>query len=168
MRRCLKIDIDKLRERIAYDKTKGLFMYLKPSNSATKGWWEGTVSAQGYCRLHFGGRGIQAHNVAWMLTYGKITEGLEVDHIDGDRTNNKISNLRLATRSQNLYNRPNLRGDTSIGKGVSIHRKTGLWRVRLNVNKEQMNFGYYRDLELAELVAQEAISKYHGEFSNYA
>ena len=168
MKRFNDSDIERIRERIAYNKSTGLFMYLKPSNSATKGWWGGSISLQGYCRLYFEGRIIQAHSIAWLLTYGIIPKGLEVDHIDGDKTNNKIDNLRLATRSQNLYNRPNSRGNTSICKGVSLHKKTGLWRVRLNVNKKELSFGYYKDYELAELVAQEATAKYHGEFSSHA
>jgi hypothetical protein len=49
-----------------------------------------------------------------------------------------------------------------------MHKKTGLWRVRLNVNKKELSFGYYRDYELAELVAKEATAKHHGEFSNHA
>ena len=162
------LDIERLGARIAYDKDTGLFKYLKPSNSSTKCWWSGSLSLQGYSRLYFEGKTVQAHKVAWLLTYGEIGAGLEVDHIDGDRTNNKISNLRLCTRSQNLYNRPNLRGDSRLGKGVSLHKKTGLWRVRLNVNKKQLNFGYHKDLELAELVASEAIEKYHKEFGNHA
>lgn len=90
---------------------------------------------------------------------------MEVDHKDNCGSNNKWSNLRLATRSQQLLN-TRTRKDNFLGiKNVNLHKPSGKYRVKMRVQGKDRSFGYYDDLELAELVAIEARNKFHGEFA---
>lgn len=90
-----------------------------------------------------------------------------VDHIDNNPENNKIENLRGCSRAQNNWNRKIQRNATSGVKGVSWHKKNQKWYVRICVNGKRKDFGMYNDLELAQLVANEARHKYHKEFANH-
>ena len=104
------------------------------------------------------------HRFAFLFMEGSIPD--EVDHIDGNRLNNKWSNLRPVTRSQNNYN-SKIRKDNPAGvKGVTI-RKSGNYQVKVSINGKTKSFGAYKDLELAELIAQEVREKYHKEFTNH-
>lgn len=88
-----------------------------------------------------------------------------VDHIDGNKTNNCIENLRPANYVQNNRNAC-LRKDNKTGiKGVT--RKSNKWYVQLRCDEKRKSFGYYDDIELAELVAIEARNKFHSDFARH-
>ena len=86
-----------------------------------------------------------------------------IDHINGIKTDNRIDNLRSVTSLTNNQNAKIRKDNTSKIKGVSL--KMGKWYVQLRINKIKKSFGYFKDIELAELVAQEARNKYHGEYA---
>lgn len=88
-----------------------------------------------------------------------------VDHIDGDRTNNRIENLRSVTHAQNSLNRKTPTNNKSGFKNVYWDKMFKKWVVNLNVNKKKIIIGKFDDLELAGLVAEEARDKYHGEYA---
>jgi len=90
---------------------------------------------------------------------------LEVDHIDADRHNNQIENLRAATSAQNQRNKPLQRNNTSGHKNVRW--ANGKWAVELKINGKAKYFGRFEDLELAALMASEVRDKYHGEFARH-
>lgn len=71
--------------------------------------------------------------------------GMDVDHIDGDGLNNRRSNLRLATRSQNIYNKPANRGGTSKFKGVHWNPKLNKWRASVTIKGVKTNIGCFVD-----------------------
>lgn len=89
----------------------------------------------------------------------------EVDHINGDRADNRIENLRAANRSENQCNRFALASNTSGHPGVSWHKKSKAWLVRVMKNGKTVFQQYFKDLELAGLVATEARSLYHGVYA---
>lgn len=76
---------------------------------------------KGYLRVFWDGKYHKAHRVAWFLTYGEWPKG-QIDHIDGDKTNNRINNLRDVTQTVNMYNQ------TKAHK----HNKTGVLGVGFN------------------------------------
>ena len=123
----------------------------------------------GYVRLHvsaLGGR-VFVHNIIWEMFHGKIPSGLVIDHIDGDRANNCIENLRIVSRADNGKNMK-LRKDNKSGiKNVVWHKTKKKWCVSVTSNKERHFFGDYDDLELAELVAHEAREKLHKQFARH-
>lgn len=89
----------------------------------------------------------------------------EVDHINSDRLNNKIENLRAATKSQNQQNKPLQTNNTSGSKNVRY--KNGKWQVDLKVKSKLIYIGRFDDLEFADLVATMAREKYHGAYANH-
>jgi hypothetical protein len=90
-----------------------------------------------------------------------------LDHIDGNTFNNCIENLRPATISQNNCNQVIRKDNTSGIKGVSWCKTWKKWKVRVQINRKRISFGYFKNLELAELVAIEARNKFHGNFAKH-
>jgi len=119
----------------------------------------GSIHSTGYRHITFMNKQHKAHRLIWLYVYGYLPK--EIDHIDGNRQNNKLENLREVTRSQNQYNKIMQKNTASGIKGVNWHKKSKSWVVRLNVNNQPKHFGYFKDLELAELVAIEARDKFH-------
>lgn len=92
-------------------------------------------------------------------------DGAQVDHINGDTLDNRRSNLRLATPSQNQGNRAKQAHATSKFKGVSWHKKAGKWRATISVNRKQIHLGFYTQQEHAALAYDEAARHHFGEFA---
>ena len=125
----------------------------------------GHKDSQGYVVVRVNGKHMRAHRVIFCMYHGFMPNA--IDHADGDKTNNKIENLRVCSVSENSANKKLGSNNTSGAKGVSWHKPTGKWQVNVSVNKCQRNFGYFNDFELAELVAIEARNKYHGCFARH-
>lgn len=120
---------------------------------------------RGYISINFAGKTMYAHQIVFFMFNGYLPK--EVDHIDNNQSNNKIENLRASIRSENASNRGLQKNNKSGAKGVSSYKDTGLWRVRVKINKKEKHIGYFDDFELAELVAIEARNKYHGKFARH-
>ncbi len=89
-----------------------------------------------------------------------------VDHIDRDKTNNKISNLRWVTHSENNMNR-SIRSDNISGvPGINWYKKLSKWHVQISINGEQKHIGYFNDFEDAITARQYAQHVHHGEYAN--
>lgn len=88
-----------------------------------------------------------------------------VDHINGVRNDNRWLNLRRADASQNCWNSKKPSTNTSGAKGVSFHKATGKWQVRIRVRGKQKHIGLFDSVEEAELAFAVAADKFHGEFA---
>jgi hypothetical protein len=89
-----------------------------------------------------------------------------VDHIDGNKINNRFENLRAATRSQNQHNRKtNL--NTNAYKNISWHKAAKKWHIQIRANNKTVVSVLTEDLELAKLVAIEGRDKYHGQYARH-
>ena len=161
------------KEIITQDYVKQLFEYrdgelfwkVKHSRSVLIGKKVGTKTKRGYFQLTINKKMYLTHRIIFLMHHGYLPKYL--DHIDGNPSNNKIENLRAATLNQNQYNTKLNKNNNSGYKGVSWCESTNNWRVRIQVNKVSKLIGYFDDLELAGLVAQETRNKYHGEFANH-
>lgn len=92
---------------------------------------------------------------------------VEIDHRDGDPSNNRWLNLRPATHQQNLCN-TRLRSDNTTGaKGVVFDKRNGRYRARIYLNKRHVSLGGYDTLEQASAVYAEAARKHFGEFARH-
>ena len=91
-------------------------------------------------------------------------EGLEVDHINGDRLDNRVANLRLCTHAENARNRWGRKGRESRYVGICLYRQ-GAWRARIYINGKTMHLGVYPTEEEAARAYDVAARKLHGEFA---
>ena len=101
-------DIAELKEYLDYDPDSGLFTWTKLRSKYCNmkvGDVAGSVNQKGYIRIKFNGDELQAHRLAWLFHYGVDPGEMDIDHENGNRTDNRISNLRLATFQQNVWNR---------------------------------------------------------------
>jgi hypothetical protein len=92
-------------------------------------------------------------------------EGFFVDHRNTDTLDNRNSNLRLATRSQNQWNRRKTKNTSSQFTGVSFYKRHGNWTACINVAKKRIFLGYFNSEVEAAKAYDEAAKKYHGEFA---
>jgi len=116
-------------------------------------------------------RGVAAHRLVAMAFLDGISEGLQVDHIDGNRSNNHVSNLRFATRQENARNRSATTGSHSRFLGVAKDRwRPGRWKASIEVNmddeRRHLNLGHYRTEEEAAKVYNVAAVLIFESFAN--
>lgn len=121
-----------------------------------------------YWIVRHGGKEFPAHRIVWEMFNGAIPEGMEIDHIDRDSRNNRIENLRLATRTQNMQNTAAHKNNTSGVKNVSWSKQDGKWRVQIRHNGKYKWIGYFSDLTDAAKAAEKARAEFHGEFARTA
>jgi hypothetical protein len=118
----------------------------------------------GYCYVTWRRKHYAVHRVVFLLTYGYLPDC--IDHIDGNPSNNRAENLRVATRLQNQFNRrPNTRSKTGI-KNVTPHQ--GKWQVRFSVDRKTRHYGCYETIEEATAVAAKVRAELHGAFARHA
>jgi hypothetical protein len=119
----------------------------------------------GYVHIKIKAKAFKAHRLIFLYHHGFLPD--LVDHIDGNKTNNKIENLRLATKQENCRNQKVRSTNKSGYKGVKWVNFYKKWKVEVGKDYKQFSFGLYDDLELAGLVAAEATELIHGRFSAY-
>jgi hypothetical protein len=141
-----------------------LFRKKSVSNNTKVGDKVGTLTAQGYVQVKIKGKLHSAHHIVYKMTNNR--EAILLDHIDGNKSNNKIDNLREVTKSQNAINSKG-RDNKSGCKNVLWQKSRQNWLVKLHINGKQKYIGEFKDIELAELVAIEARNKFHKEFANH-
>lgn len=94
--------------------------------------------------------------------------GLETDHRDGDGLNNRRTNLRVATKAQNMHNQRLPENNTSGVKGVSRDKWSGKWHARIGLNGKRKSLGYFEDLDAAAAAYARASSELHSSFGRVA
>jgi hypothetical protein len=121
----------KLRELLDYNETTGIFIWKYPVSIRIKvGSEAGCKCSDGYIRIRIYGNLYLAHRLAWLYKFGKFPP-IDIDHINRNRIDNRISNLRSANRSMNMKN-GNIRKDNKSGtKGVSWNNERKKWQVMI-------------------------------------
>lgn len=117
----------------------------------------------GYLQIGVLGHRLMVHRVVVAIA-GGLWPPFDVDHINMDRADNRISNLRPATRGENQRNRI-VRSDSKSGlKGVRLHKRSGLWQARIYLSNKAKSLGYFKTAEMASLAYADASAKIHGAF----
>ena len=120
-----------------------------------------TVNSYGYLTGKLSGKRYYAHRIIWVLVTGNQPE--EVDHINGNKTDNRIENLRSVTRTQNMRNRPISKNNTSGVVGVSWSKSDKKWSAHIRINGRQIHIGRFcrKDAAIAARKAKEEALKFH-------
>ena len=103
----------------------------------------GTTNKRGYVCVHVGEKIYYAHRLAWLYTYGEWPPK-HIDHVDRNKSNNAIANLRLATDAENNQNKD------ADELGVDWHKKAKKWRARIQIAREQKHLGLFDTFEEAK------------------
>ena len=163
---------------LSLDRVKELFRYV-PEEGAI--YWRDDLKsfhrpyagkkAGGFCRSKNGyGRLIvrvdrqmqSVHRIIWLMHYGELPSGI-IDHADGDTRNNRIENLRIATKAQNAANRGAPKTNPLGIKGV---RKMGKrFAAKIRVNYREMYLGMFDTAEAASAAYAKAAKEHFGEFA---
>lgn len=149
-----------------FEYRDGALYWAKPRKGAKVGTEAGAVSHYGYRIIGYNGKSLRRARIVWEMHNGPIPSGYEVDHINGDRLDDRIENLRLATSSQNTWNQ-RLRTDNTSGfKGIRWEESRGRWRVYCAVNGKRVN-RYTHTLDEAVTLMKRLRPELHGEFANH-
>jgi hypothetical protein len=156
---------ERLKQLLDYDPETGIFKWRVRRQRIFIGRVAGNRAIKGYLFLAFDGKTYQCHRLAWFYVYGEWPK-YQIDHINGIRDDNRIANLRLATPSQNLQNRPAPSSNTSGFKGVAWHKGARKWQAYISLNSKRMYLGLFSTKEDAYSAYCTAAIKHHGEFAN--
>lgn len=158
----------RLREMFAFDEEAGHLIWReRPADhfataAAEKIWnsrYAGTVAGvidDGYRRIKFAGKMWKAHRLIWIYVNGQIPDGLQVDHINGVRSDNRLANLRLVTNAENCRNQSMPRNNTSGVMGVVWHRRARKWQAQVKIAGRTTYLGLFDTIEAASSACAKA------------
>ena len=136
------IDIETLRNAVSYDEETGLFKWSKPRCKVQVGDALGYKRKDGYIHMKFNGVSILGHVLAWFYVHGKPPDG-EIDHINHDRSDNRISNLRDVPAKENAKNRKRYANNRTGHTGVFFDKACGKYKANINVDGKLKHLGTF-------------------------
>lgn len=161
-----------LRELLDYNPETGMLIWRpRPATTRHDRAWNtrfagreaGLVDAFGYRKLRLAGQRLFAHRLAWKIIYGDEPPA-GVDHINGDKLDNRIANLRPATKSQNGANAKTRRDSSTGVKGVHFNRRRWKFEANVKANGRQYKVGYFDTLDQAKAARDAKARELHGAF----
>mgnify|MGYP000166735034 CR=1 FL=1 len=146
-----------------FDYRDGQLIWKKCRNTTVLGKPAGAVGGRGYVNVTLNGKTCTAHRLIYLLKHGYVPD--MIDHIDRNKTNNRIENLRPATVSQNVCNREAPANSTSGIKGVRFHKRDKKWIAYAKINGKQKHIGSFASVEAATFAASAVRKALHGAYS---
>lgn len=157
-----EISQDELKSILNYDPETGLFTWIRSKLSRLNGMIAGYSSKSGYVEIRINYILYRSHQLAWIYENGQIDEGKEIDHMNGDKSDNRIVNLRMVTRRTNMENRVKASAKNSTGNlGVSWDKVNNKWVAQIGVSGKNIKLGRYLNPEDAHQSYLSAKRKYH-------
>lgn len=157
------IDVAAARRHFRYDPATGLLFWVSRIG-VTAGREAGTPGPDGYKRVGFQRRGHLVHRLIWaMHNDGDVPEYL--DHINGVKDDNRLENLRPATKSENGMNRTKQRNNATGYKGVCFDTSKGRFLATIKRRGEQHRLGHHKTAEAAHAAYVKAAEDLHGQFA---
>lgn len=160
-----------LRDILDYELETGVFVWKWREdlrirdNKRLAGTSAGCLMDDGYICIGIKRKYFKAHRLAWLYVHGQWPS-MQIDHINGDKSDNRIANLREASMAENKWNSRPASTNKSGVKGVSFDKQSGKWKAGICVRGEKIHLGYFASLdEAASIYRQEAIRR-HGVFVN--
>lgn len=151
------------KEVLDYDPGSGVMRWKHSRGSAKAGKQVGRDNGKGYLNFTFLGKTVSVHRMAWAIFHGEINPLLEIDHINGNRLDNRISNLRLVTGSQNNWNRTAIRNGNTASNviGVSWSKRRNKWQAAITKNYKTRHLGYFHSIPEAKAAYELAKAELH-------
>ena len=156
-----------LKELLKYDPDTGLFAWKNRRIGVKKSLEAGSMQKNGYFVIGIRGKKYYSHRLAWLHEKGEFPPD-NIDHINGNRQDNRMCNLRAASVQQNNFNRAAQRNNKSGYKGVcwsGIKRK---WQADICLEGRHVCLGYFHSPAMAHLAYCKAAKKHFGEYARYA
>ena len=150
---------DRLKELLNYNSETGIFTWKVNRGGRKIGSIAGAKSL-GYRNIMIDKISYQAHRLAWLFVYGKWPEK-DLDHINLERDDNRICNLRVVSDSENKQNQKMYKTNTSGFKGVSWCKNRKKWIASICINYKTIPLGKFDDPKEASLAYLEGAKKYH-------
>lgn len=152
------ISLDYLKHLFYYNPNTGTFTRLvtvAPSGKCKKGVIAGSKKSDGYVRIVVDGVSYAAHRLAWLYYYG-VEPTKDLDHINRIRDDNRIVNLKEASKSENAMNQKMYSTNTSGVKGVVFNKQNNKWQAQIGYSGEKLYLGLYNTLQEAKEAYEEA------------
>ena len=139
------LSVERANELFDYNPETGVVVWkISPANCVKAGDEVGSINNEGYRQTKVKRKCCKVHRLAWFLTHG-VWPTAQIDHINGNRSDNRICNLREATNMENIQNLRKARSDNlSTGiLGVHIDPKSGRFKGKITVCGKQIHLGYF-------------------------
>lgn len=153
------MEAERLNELFVYDDRSGILSWRENRGKCRRGVEAGTLKKNGYRQVYVDGKCQLVHRVIVVIAGLALTNTQEVDHINGVRDDNRLSNLRVVGRAENARNLKKQSGNTSGHTGVSWHKAHRKWRAYIGFR----HLGMFDELSdaVASRVAAANLSGYH-------
>lgn len=139
-----EIPTDRLHSMFIYEPETGKILWRERDRNLTGTEAGGVDARNGYRRIRIGKKLVLAHRIAVAMSTGQWPE--EVDHINGNRDDNRICNLRVVTRGENMANKARYTNNKSGCTGVHWHAQHGKWCATIQRNGKYRTIGIFKDL----------------------
>jgi HNH endonuclease len=156
------ISRDFLKELLLYDPETGWFTNRYSRGRAAEGERAGSPSGHGYRKIVVNYTKYYEHHLAWLYIYDEWPD--EIDHINGDGSDNRIANLRLCDRSQNNFNARTIPGQAGLS-GAYLDRRNHTWYSKIQVGGQQIFLGNFNSPEEAHEAYMAVREELAGEFA---
>jgi len=155
-----------LKRLLSYDPDTGVFTWLVDrSNKVRVGHRAGVVNKRGYSVITINYTQHRAHRLAWLYVHGRFPEN-NLDHVNRDKTDNRLCNLREATSTENNRNMPRKKANTSGVNGVHWSKSSRKWHAQISILGKTTHLGLFDDIKDAALMRWIAERRY-GYHSNH-
>jgi hypothetical protein len=152
-----------LQSLLHYNQDNGIFTWINPVRKTMVNAIAGTMSHEGYIVIKINKKIYRAHRLAWLYVYGEFPLSI-LDHVNGIKNDNRISNLRNSTFQQNIFNRKNESINTSGHKGVHWETAREAWKAVIVIDNQHIYLGRYKHKQEAINAYLASAKKHHGEF----
>ena len=158
--------LDRLNELFRYEPETGKLIRRKGVKRSAAGTVVGSLMASGHVYVSVDYQKCYVHRVVWKMVHGEDPE-VEIDHINGVKDDNRLSNLRLADRSQNAMNSRLQKNSTSGLKGVTFVKDRGNWLAQIKARGVYHYLGHHNTKQAAHEAYKRAAERLHGEFARF-
>ena len=146
---------------LAYDPETGEFRWRVSRGGVEAGAVAGCVDREGYVVIRINGMQFKAHRLTWLYTHG-VWPDHQIDHLNGNRSDNRFANLRDVSGSMNSQNQVRAQKNSTSGfLGVSLHKASKRWKAQIMANGQSQHIGYFKSAEEAHAAYLAAKLRFH-------